>query len=213
MDNVILTRVERRRSPHHLQRAQRTRDAHGYIAEEPGTPDNLGRVLSLVGKATRYLASVNTQYNPVFGVINLIRDAQGALLELVLNAVSWRAEEGSRLHQGCVGWYLVLKDIRDHRAGKKPFELRNCLMNSRTKAVRRVIGTSMPTRNNAEAIQSELKQLRKVSAANRTRASLAGSQTTTRRWKMPSVFGVQGYERKGFEQATAAARQEHHGQL
>ena len=29
--------------------------------------DNLGRVLSTVGKATRYLASINTQYNPVFG--------------------------------------------------------------------------------------------------------------------------------------------------
>lgn len=31
---------------------------------------------------TRYFASINTQYNPVFGVINLIRDLQASLLNL-----------------------------------------------------------------------------------------------------------------------------------
>lgn len=31
---------------------------------------------------TRYFAAVNTQYNPVFGVVNLVRDVQGALINL-----------------------------------------------------------------------------------------------------------------------------------
>jgi hypothetical protein len=34
---------------------------------------------SVVGKATRWLASVNTQYNPAFGLVNLTRDVAGGL--------------------------------------------------------------------------------------------------------------------------------------
>jgi hypothetical protein len=37
---------------------------------------------SVMGKATRWLASVNTQYNPIFGMINFARDVQAALLQL-----------------------------------------------------------------------------------------------------------------------------------
>jgi len=37
---------------------------------------------SLVGKATRWLASVNTQYNPAFGLVNLTRDTWGGLVNL-----------------------------------------------------------------------------------------------------------------------------------
>lgn len=37
---------------------------------------------STMGKATRWLASVNTQYNPIFGLINFARDVQAAILQL-----------------------------------------------------------------------------------------------------------------------------------
>lgn len=43
---------------------------------------DLHYVLGWASKATRWFASVNTQYNPVFGVINFARDVQGALLNL-----------------------------------------------------------------------------------------------------------------------------------
>ena len=33
-------------------------------------------------KITRYFAAVNTQWNPVFGVVNLVRDVQGAMVNL-----------------------------------------------------------------------------------------------------------------------------------
>ncbi len=39
-------------------------------------------VLGWAAKATRWFASVNTQYNPVFGIINFTRDVQAALLGL-----------------------------------------------------------------------------------------------------------------------------------
>lgn len=39
-------------------------------------------LLGASAKITRYFAAVNTQYNPVFGVVNLVRDVQGAMLNL-----------------------------------------------------------------------------------------------------------------------------------
>lgn len=43
---------------------------------------NLARGLQTVGAITRYFSAVNTQYNPIFGVINLIRDVQTGLINL-----------------------------------------------------------------------------------------------------------------------------------
>jgi hypothetical protein len=116
-DNVLLTRINGK--DHYIifnerdERAMRMATAMKNL-----DMDNLGRVLSLVGKATRYLSSINTQYNPVFGVINLIRDAQGALINLSSTPL---AGEQKRVlgytKDALVGIY---KDIRAHRAGKVP---------------------------------------------------------------------------------------------
>lgn len=37
---------------------------------------------SLIGKTTRWLAAVNTQYNPVFGIVNFMRDTMGGVIHL-----------------------------------------------------------------------------------------------------------------------------------
>lgn len=42
----------------------------------------LGDVLGTMSVATRYFASINTQYNPIFGILNGIRDVQAATLNL-----------------------------------------------------------------------------------------------------------------------------------
>jgi hypothetical protein len=42
----------------------------------------LDGVLSIFGEVTRFVASSNTQYNPVFGVFNFVRDVQGAAINL-----------------------------------------------------------------------------------------------------------------------------------
>ena len=44
--------------------------------------NSLEGVLAVSAKVTRYFSAVNTQYNPVFGVVNLIRDVQGAMINL-----------------------------------------------------------------------------------------------------------------------------------
>jgi hypothetical protein len=80
--------------------------------------DNMGRVLSLVGKATRYLSAINTQYNPVFGVINLIRDTQGALVNL--SSTPLAGEQKKVLGYTTGALIGIYKDIRAHRQGKVP---------------------------------------------------------------------------------------------
>lgn len=55
--------------------------------------DQLGRVMGMMSKITRYFASVNTQYNPIFGVINFMRDVQGALLNLSTTPLSGSQKE------------------------------------------------------------------------------------------------------------------------
>lgn len=44
--------------------------------------DSMGEILGTLGKITRYVASINTQYNPVFGVTNFFRDMSTAALNL-----------------------------------------------------------------------------------------------------------------------------------
>jgi hypothetical protein len=48
---------------------------------EIGT-DKLDIITNNVGKLTHWLAAVNTQYNPVFGAVNLVRDVKGAMYNL-----------------------------------------------------------------------------------------------------------------------------------
>lgn len=80
--------------------------------------DQLGRVLQLSSKVTRWFASVNTQYNPVFGVINLVRDTQGALLNLTSTPLAGKQRQVlGHAMSALRGIYI---DARDHRAGRKP---------------------------------------------------------------------------------------------
>lgn len=44
--------------------------------------DQLGQVLTLAAMGTRWFSQVNTQYNPVFGIYNFLRDIQGAAIQL-----------------------------------------------------------------------------------------------------------------------------------
>ncbi len=80
--------------------------------------DQLGRVLGALGKVSRYFANVNTQWNPIFGVVNLLRDTQGAVVNLTTTPIADRKTEvlkntGSAL----LGIY---KDVRAHRKGRVP---------------------------------------------------------------------------------------------
>ncbi len=44
--------------------------------------EQLGWMMGKVAKATRYLSAINTQYNPVFGIVNGVCDVQSAVLNI-----------------------------------------------------------------------------------------------------------------------------------
>ena len=50
-------------------------------------------VLGLASKGTRWFASINTQYNPVFGLINFARDVQSGLLNLSTTELAGKQKE------------------------------------------------------------------------------------------------------------------------
>lgn len=76
---------------------------------------NLEGLLSVGAKITRYFAAINTQYNPVFGVVNLVRDVQGALINLGGTPLAdQRAAIAADTMKALVGIY---GDLRKTRAG------------------------------------------------------------------------------------------------
>lgn len=50
--------------------------------------NQLGSIESFINKFTRYFASINTQYNPIFGLMNGLRDVQAATLNLSSTALA-----------------------------------------------------------------------------------------------------------------------------
>jgi hypothetical protein len=44
--------------------------------------DKLDAATTAIGAVSHWIAAVNTQYNPVFGMVNLVRDSEGAMLNL-----------------------------------------------------------------------------------------------------------------------------------
>lgn len=80
--------------------------------------DQLGQIMSGMAKLSRFFASINTQWNPIFGVVNLVRDVQGAIVNLSTTPLADRKTEilknsGSAL----LGIY---SDIRAVRKGRHP---------------------------------------------------------------------------------------------
>ena len=78
--------------------------------------DQLGVVMGGVAKMTRYFAAVNTQYNPIFGVTNIARDVQTAMLNLQSTALKGhQADVAKHILPALRGIYI---DLRNHRQGK-----------------------------------------------------------------------------------------------
>jgi hypothetical protein len=55
--------------------------------------DQLGWFLGNIGAVTRWIASVNTQYNPVFGAWNMARDVQSAAFNLSTTEIAGKEKE------------------------------------------------------------------------------------------------------------------------
>jgi hypothetical protein len=55
--------------------------------------DQLGRVMSIMGGISRWFARVNTQYNPIFGIVNFLRDIEGATLNLSTTPIADKVKD------------------------------------------------------------------------------------------------------------------------
>ena len=84
--------------------------------------DQLGPILGNLSKVTRWFASVNTQYNPIFGAYNFLRDVQGAALQLSNTplAKDRKAVVGGTL-PALKGIYSALRAERDGEAVDSPW--------------------------------------------------------------------------------------------
>ena len=58
------------------------------LKNQDGVLGQLDLAGSIVGKATRYFVSINTQYNPAFGMVNIVRDVGGAMVNLTDTALA-----------------------------------------------------------------------------------------------------------------------------
>ena len=65
---------------------------------------------------TRYFASINTQYNPVFGIINLMRDVQGAIVNLNTTELK---DDKLKVARGTMSALMgIMADARKARRGE-----------------------------------------------------------------------------------------------
>jgi hypothetical protein len=84
--------------------------------------DQLGPILGNLSKVTRWFASVNTQYNPIFGAYNFLRDVQGAALQLSDTPL---AKDRKAVVAGTLpalkGIYSALRAERDGTAVSSPW--------------------------------------------------------------------------------------------
>lgn len=79
--------------------------------------DQIGELLGTAAVITRYFASINTQYNPIFGIINIVRDVQGAALNLSSTALAGKQKQVLGLTLPAMKG--IYQEVRARRDGKK----------------------------------------------------------------------------------------------
>jgi hypothetical protein len=78
---------------------------------------DLGTALGLVAKVTRWMASVNTQYNPIFGPYNFLRDVQSAALQLSTTELAGQQKEIAA--NVVPSLRVIYSSLRKRRKGEK----------------------------------------------------------------------------------------------
>ena len=74
--------------------------------------------LSAVAPVTRYLAAINTQYNPIFGIVNFVRDVQFAML--ALGSTPLAGQRAKILAHTTRAIHGIYTDARAIRRGQHP---------------------------------------------------------------------------------------------
>jgi Large polyvalent protein associated domain 38/Large polyvalent protein-associated domain 5/ADP-Ribosyltransferase in polyvalent proteins/Large polyvalent protein-associated domain 1 len=80
---------------------------------------NTEEILEALSHVTRYFSSVNTQYNPIFGILNITRDVQGALLNLTSTELAGKqADVLKNILPALKGIYADMRSVRKGRGAK-----------------------------------------------------------------------------------------------
>lgn len=131
--------------------------------------DQLGPVLGIVSKITRWMASFNTQYNPIFGAYNFLRDVQGAALQL--SDTPLRGKQKEVLSGVLPSLKTIYAAMRAERDGKKIDTEMGRLWNEFQEEGGQTGFRDMFSRSQerADALEKEFKQITegKVKAAGR----------------------------------------------
>jgi hypothetical protein len=127
--------------------------------------ENAGEALQLVSKATRFFASINTQYNPVFGVINFARDFSGSMVNLSSTPLAGKQKEvAAKVIPALLDIY---KDLRQERKTGTPATGKYAQLYEELKLVGGTVGfTEMfgKSQTSSDIIQKEMKKLDRGSA-------------------------------------------------
>jgi len=78
--------------------------------------EKLAMVLGIVGSATRWMAAVNTQYNPVFGAWNFLRDVGSATINLTNTPLA--GKQAQVLLSTMPAMAAIYRELRATRKGK-----------------------------------------------------------------------------------------------
>lgn len=79
-------------------------------------------VMAASATITRYFSAINTQYNPIFGVVNLIRDAQGSLVNLQSTPLAGHQKEVlSKIVPSLAGIYSAVRNARVGKENTSPY--------------------------------------------------------------------------------------------
>lgn len=80
--------------------------------------DTLGMVLGTSARVTRFIASMNTQWNPIFGVTNFVRDVGTAMFNLTTTPIAGRQREV--MSHAIPAMKGVWEAVRAQREGQRP---------------------------------------------------------------------------------------------
>jgi hypothetical protein len=128
--NEVISRVNTKLRENDFVLATRINGEKRYVLFNPKDPrsaraatalknldaQDLGTTLGMIAKVTRWMASVNTQYNPIFGPYNFLRDIQAGALQLSTTELAGQQKEIAKLVIPSMG--AIYSSLRKRRKGE-----------------------------------------------------------------------------------------------
>ena len=128
--NEVISRVNTKLRENDFVLATRVNGEKRYVLFNPKDPrsaraatalknldaQDLGTTMGMIAKVTRWMASVNTQYNPIFGPYNFLRDIQAGALQLSTTELAGQQKEIAKLVVPSMG--AIYSSLRKRRKGE-----------------------------------------------------------------------------------------------